>query len=65
MPVMLEPSLRELLEDPAIHLLMRRDGVEVESLRRLIAEVRLRLQRARGEASRRSPACAAFLAPAV
>lgn len=34
------PSVDELIEDPLVGLLMARDGVEPETLRRLIARVR-------------------------
>jgi len=35
-----EPLLSELLEDPVLHLLMRRDGVSAETIRQLAAEKR-------------------------
>lgn len=38
-----EPSLDEVMADPIINRLMVRDGVAVEFLRSLIAEVRSRL----------------------
>lgn len=38
-----EPSLDEVMADPIIHRLMARDGVGLDSLNSLIAEVRGRL----------------------
>ncbi|WP_043745632.1 hypothetical protein [Paramagnetospirillum magneticum] len=38
-----EPSLDEVMSDPIVHRLMARDGVALESLTTLIAEVRGRL----------------------
>jgi len=38
-----EPSLDEVMADPIVHRLMARDGVGLESLNILIAEVRGRL----------------------
>jgi hypothetical protein len=38
-----EPSLDEVMADPIVHSLMDRDGVAIESLNSLIAEVRGRL----------------------
>ncbi len=38
-----EPSLDEVMADPIIHRLMARDGVALDSLVTLIAEVRGRL----------------------
>ncbi|KIL98015.1 hypothetical protein CCC_01076 [Paramagnetospirillum magnetotacticum MS-1] len=38
-----EPTLDEVMADPIIHRLMDRDGVALESLTTLIAEVRGRL----------------------
>lgn len=40
-----QPSLRELLDDPVIHVLMARDGVHPDEVRRLMEEVRRRLDR--------------------
>jgi hypothetical protein len=37
-----EPSLDELLADPLLHLVMRRDGVSFAQLRAVIAEARAR-----------------------
>src|SRR3954469_25184345 len=37
-----EPTLDELLAEPAVRLLMRRDGVDEAALRQLAAEVRKR-----------------------
>lgn len=39
----LEPSLEDVMADPIIHRLMDRDGVAVDTLTSLIAEVRGRL----------------------
>lgn len=39
----IEPSLDEVMADPIVHSLMDRDGVAVDSLNSLIAEVRGRL----------------------
>ena len=51
-----EPSLDEVLNDPVIRALMRRDGVEVETLRVLIRGVRrLAAPPARGETPARRP----------
>jgi hypothetical protein len=36
----LEPSIEELLEDPVAQLLMARDGVDPDWLRRMLGEVR-------------------------
>ena len=35
-----EPKLTELLEDPILHLLLKRDGVRLDELRRLIERTR-------------------------
>jgi hypothetical protein len=46
-----EPSLSELLSDPIFHLLLRRDGVEVDNLLALVDRVRdSLLERTRSEA---------------
>jgi hypothetical protein len=37
-----EPRLEDVLADPLVHLVMRRDGVEPGQLRALIARVRAR-----------------------
>ena len=39
-----EPSLDEVLTDPVIHLVMKRDGVQMEMLRLLIGETQRRLR---------------------
>ena len=39
----IEPSLDEVMADPIVHRLMARDGVALDSLNTLIAEVRGRL----------------------
>lgn len=39
----IEPTLDEVMADPIVHRLMARDGVAVDSLNSLIAEVRGRL----------------------
>ncbi len=38
-----EPRLRELLDDPTLHVLMQRDGVRMEDLTDLMALMRKRL----------------------
>lgn len=40
-----EPALADLLDDPVLHAMMARDGVEREALATLIGEVQLRLAR--------------------
>jgi hypothetical protein len=40
-----EPVLMELLEDPILHLVMRRDGVTEESLQTVIAQAQANLWR--------------------
>jgi hypothetical protein len=37
-----EPKLSELLNDPILHLLLKRDGVSLEELQRLIDQTRRR-----------------------
>jgi hypothetical protein len=37
-----EPKLSELLNDPILHLLLKRDGVSLEELQALIDQARLR-----------------------
>ena len=37
-----EPKLSELLRDPILHLLLKRDGVSLEELQDLIEETRRR-----------------------
>ena len=44
-PLNQEPKLEELLADPDMHLLMRRDGVSLPALRNLLAEAESRLAR--------------------
>jgi hypothetical protein len=39
-----EPDLAEVLADPVVHLVMRRDGVSPCQLRKVIAEARKRLR---------------------
>ncbi len=43
-----EPTLDDILAEPATRLLMRRDGVEEAALRALLAELRYRLLPLRG-----------------
>lgn len=38
-----EPSLRELLDDPVVHLVMERDGVRSDEVEELMTRVRTRL----------------------
>ena len=40
-----EPSLRDLLADPCLHAVMRRDGVEMSSLLTVITAARSHLRR--------------------
>jgi len=42
-----EPSLQDLLADPCLHAVMRRDGVDMICLLNMIAVARLRLTRER------------------
>jgi len=35
-----EPPLSELLADPVLHLLIKRDGISLDELRRLIDDLR-------------------------
>ena len=39
-----EPALADLLADPIVHLVMRRDGVSEETLRRVIAAAQTMLR---------------------
>ena len=39
-----EPTLGELLQDPIMHVLLERDGVEESALRRLLEDVKSRLE---------------------
>ncbi len=39
-----EPDLAEVLADPVVHLIMRRDGVSPCQLRKVIADARNRLR---------------------
>jgi hypothetical protein len=38
-----EPSLTDMLEDPVLHAVMRRDGISREALERVITDARSRL----------------------
>ena len=40
-----EPPLHELLSDPCLHLLLKRDGLTLEDLRRVIAAAQAPLRR--------------------
>jgi hypothetical protein len=40
-----EPALVEVLADPVVHLVMRRDGVTLDQLRAVIARAQARLRR--------------------
>jgi hypothetical protein len=42
-----EPSLAEVLDDPLVHLVMRRDGVELLQLRQIIAQAQAQLGQGR------------------
>jgi hypothetical protein len=42
-----EPSLQELLADPCLHAIMKRDEVDMICLLNMIAVARLRLNRSR------------------
>ena len=44
-----EPPINEILRDPVTRLLMARDGVEEESLRRLLRQMSKRLMRQPGQ----------------
>jgi hypothetical protein len=39
-----EPSLDDLLNDPIMHVLLARDGLKVEQVRRFLDEMRQRLR---------------------
>jgi hypothetical protein len=41
----IEPSLREVLSDPLVHQVMRRDGVTLGELARVIAQAQATLRR--------------------
>lgn len=45
-----EPSVTELLDDPIMALLLRRDGLRVEEVRQIIAAARKSLDRGRSAA---------------
>ncbi|HXE17026.1 MAG TPA: hypothetical protein VN632_07340 [Stellaceae bacterium] len=49
-----EPSLRDLLTDPATVALMASDGIAADEVRNLMAEVRRRYGVARASSRRRS-----------
>lgn len=40
-----EPTLSEVLSDPLIHLILRRDGLNLDDLRRAIADGQSKLRR--------------------
>jgi hypothetical protein len=40
-----EPALQDLLADPCLHAVMRRDGVEMPTLLTMITAARMRLRR--------------------
>jgi len=40
-----EPILEDLLDEPIVHLVMKADGVSATDLRRLLEEVKQRLNR--------------------
>jgi len=40
-----EPALQDLLADPCLHAVMRRDGVEMTALLTVITAAKLRLRR--------------------
>lgn len=40
-----EPALQDLLADPCLHAVMRRDGVEMTTLLNMIAAAKSRLRR--------------------
>lgn len=46
-----EPAIKDLLADPITQILMRRDGVEPDQLRRQLHELGRRLDRRRAAAS--------------
>jgi hypothetical protein len=45
-----EPALSEILAEPLVHLVMRRDGVSLPSLRALIGQAQARLAGKAGDA---------------
>lgn len=49
-----EPTIEEMLDDPAVQAVMRRDGVSREEIEHLIRIARLR-QRWTGQVCRQSP----------
>ena len=46
-----EPSLDDLLNDPILHALLARDGLEVEEVRRFLDVMKQRLRQARRKAA--------------
>jgi hypothetical protein len=43
-PQQTPPTLDDLLRDPIVHLLMRRDGTDEETVRRIVEDAALRLR---------------------
>lgn len=41
---LIEPTLDELLRDPIVHLVMRRDGINEDTVRRFVREAALNLR---------------------
>jgi hypothetical protein len=54
-----EPPLRDVLEDPVVHAVMRRDGVTRELLEAVIEQARCRLAGRGQAAGGRAVSCAA------
>ena len=46
-----EPSVAEILSDPIVHLVMRRDGVAMDDVRTLVHAARVSLPGGTGDAS--------------
>jgi len=57
-----EPSLQDVLGDPVVHAVLRRDGLSTQDLMRAIAHGRGRLSRTRPASSSHAPIA---MAPAV
>lgn len=54
----IEPSLAEVLDDPLVQLLMRRDRLQAAEVRRVIDAARRRLAAARANAAGAEPGAA-------
>lgn len=51
-----EPDVDDLLADPLVHLVLRRDGLTVDDVRWAVADARLRLERRRLRSGHLQPA---------